>query len=95
MVNNIYYVKKNGEHGGHDVSVSPNIRWFVLRSCFKVLFILLPGQLPRSRGCVHLGDTETPKIRYHRPVQKTDDRQILSWRMFTINFSLQLSAFSC
>ena len=63
MVNNISYVKKNGEHDGHDVSVSGNIRWFLLRACCKVLFILLPGQLPRSRGCVHLGGTETHKIR--------------------------------
>ena len=64
MVNNISYVKKNGEHDGHDVSVSGNIRWFLLRACCKVLFILLPGQLPRSRGCVHLGGSEPRKIRY-------------------------------
>jgi len=63
MVNNIYCVKKHGEHDGHDVSVSRNILWIVLRNFMKNIFILLPGLLPMSRGCVHLGGTGLRKIR--------------------------------
>jgi hypothetical protein len=63
MVNNIYYVKKHGEHDGDDVSVSRSIHLIVLRNYLKHNFILLPGLLPMSRGCVHLGGTGLRKIR--------------------------------
>ena len=64
MVKNLYNVKKHGEHGGHDVSVITLMLSVALRWDAKVNFIQLPGQLPRSRGCVHLGGSETRKIRY-------------------------------
>ena len=78
MVNNHSYLKNHGEHDGHDVSAIRPMEYIVLRKYLKKGHPLLPGLLPLSRGCVHLGGAVMHKIRQSSTVDyRQSTRQTL------------------